>query len=79
MVDAFTQATGAEVLDAGEPHRWLLGRQAMALAPQPFMWDSTLNIGLVGDWLCQGDAEGAMLSAKYAFDAVGHTLDTDNF
>lgn len=79
MIDAFTQATGAEVLDAGEPHRWLLGRQAMVLAPQPFMWDSILNIGLVGDWLCQGDAEGAMLSAKYAFDAVGHTLDTDNF
>lgn len=78
LVSAFSEVTGEEVLDAGEPHRWLLGRQAMALAPRPFMWDSTLNIGLIGDWLCQGDAEGAMLSAKFAFDALGHTFDVSN-
>ncbi|SBS32518.1 protoporphyrinogen oxidase [Marinomonas aquimarina] len=78
MVQAFSDVTGVAVQDAGEPHRWLLGRQAMALAPRPFMWDSTLNIGLVGDWLCQGDAEGAMLSAKFAFEALQQTFDITN-
>ncbi|CUB04871.1 NAD(P)/FAD-dependent oxidoreductase [Marinomonas fungiae] len=78
MIQAFSDVTGVEVLNAGEPHRWLLGRQVMALAPQPFMWDSTLNVGLIGDWLCQGDAEGAMLSAKFAFDAIGPTFDMNN-
>lgn len=78
MINAFSEVTGVDILDAGEPHRWLLGRQAMALAPKPFMWDSTFNIGLIGDWLCQGDAEGAILSAKLAFDALGDTFDMSN-
>ncbi|MBJ7550806.1 NAD(P)/FAD-dependent oxidoreductase [Marinomonas ostreistagni] len=73
LIQAFEGVTDTKVLDAGEPHRWLLGRQAMALSPKPFLWDDTLKICLIGDWLCQGDAEGAMLSAKYAFATIRNT------
>jgi renalase len=77
LITTFSEVTGTEVIDAGEPHRWLLGRQAMALSPKPYLWDDTLNIGLIGDWLCQGDAEGAVMSAKYAFEAIRKTYNMD--
>ncbi|MBM6551315.1 NAD(P)/FAD-dependent oxidoreductase [Marinomonas ostreistagni] len=68
LQQAFSEVIDCEVYEAGEPHRWLLGRQAMPVSSSSFLWDNQLNIGLIGDWLCQGDAEGAMLSAQYAFD-----------
>ncbi|WP_067095997.1 NAD(P)/FAD-dependent oxidoreductase [Marinomonas atlantica] len=78
LIEAFTDATSSTVKESGDPHRWLLGRQAMALSPSEYFFDNTLNISLIGDWLCQGDAEGAMLSAKFAFEAIQKTLTDTN-
>lgn len=77
LIDAFNKATETPVIDAGEPHRWLFGRQAMALSPRPFLLDNTLNIALIGDWLCQGDAEGAMMSAKLAFESINKSINSN--
>lgn len=68
LKEAFSSIIDSEIYEVGEPHRWLLGRQAMPVSSSSFLWDNQFNIGLIGDWLCQGDAEGAMLSAQYAFD-----------
>lgn len=68
LKQAFSDVISSDILEVGEPHRWLLGRQTMPVSSSSFLWDNQHNIGLIGDWLCQGDAEGAMLSAQYAFD-----------
>jgi len=79
LIQAFEQEVGIAVLNTGEPHRWLLGRQAMALSSKPYLWDDTRKIGVIGDWLCQGDAEGAMLSAKHAFETISKSYPLDQF
>lgn len=65
---AFSDIIECDIYEVGTPHRWLLGRQAMPVSSGSFLWDNQMNIGLIGDWLCQGDAEGAMLSAQHAFE-----------
>jgi predicted NAD/FAD-dependent oxidoreductase len=57
---------GVGILAAGEPHRWLLGQQSGVISDQPFLVNDTKNLWLIGDWLCQGDGEGALVSATLA-------------
>lgn len=70
MIEAFQSVTGLQALEQGEPHRWLLGRQAVVTSDKPFLYDAPLKLIVIGDWLCQGDGEGAVLSAKFAADAL---------
>ncbi|TPE50273.1 hypothetical protein FJM67_10515 [Maribrevibacterium harenarium] len=57
---------GTEIFAAGEPHRWLLGQQSGVVSDQPYLVNDTKNLWLIGDWLCQGDGEGALVSATFA-------------
>ncbi len=70
MIHAFETATGLTAVEQGTPHRWLLGRQAVVTSNKPFLYDPALELIVIGDWLCQGDGEGAVLSAKFAADKV---------
>ncbi|WP_233407481.1 NAD(P)/FAD-dependent oxidoreductase [Marinomonas spartinae] len=63
LIQAFFHETQLIPKKTSEPHRWLLARTDVYNHQQPFMWHSPKNIGLAGDWLCQGDAEGALISA----------------
>ena len=63
LLQAFSEETELRVLKHGVPHRWLLSRFAENVDNKSFYWLPDQNVGAVGDWLCQGDAEGAILSA----------------
>ena len=63
LLQAFAEITEHRVLKHGEPHRWLLSRFSENKGNKCFAWSPEHNVGLTGDWLCQGDAEGALLSA----------------
>ncbi|SBS28165.1 tRNA 5-methylaminomethyl-2-thiouridine biosynthesis bifunctional protein MnmC [Marinomonas spartinae] len=63
LCQAFFHETQLIPKNTGAPHRWLLARTEATNHQQPFMWHTQKNIGLAGDWLCQGDAEGALISA----------------
>ena len=73
VLQAFAEITEHRVLKHGEPHRWFLSRFTENKGNHPFSWSSEHNAGLIGDWLCQGDAEGALLSA---FSLINHIKDT---
>lgn len=70
LLQAFSEYTEQRVLKHGEPHRWFLSRFSENRGDEPFAWSSEHNIGLAGDWLCQGDAEGALLSALSLTNAI---------
>ncbi|WP_191601222.1 NAD(P)/FAD-dependent oxidoreductase [Marinomonas algicola] len=62
LSNAFFEITGQQ----GNPmlcQRWLLGRHS-PIAGDASRWIEEQQIGLAADWLCQGDIEGALLSAK---------------
>lgn len=63
LLQAFSEITEHRVLKHGDPHRWFLSRFTEHKANRPFVWSPEHQVGLIGDWLCQGDAEGALLSA----------------
>ena len=63
LLQAFAEKTEHRVLKHGEPHRWFLSRFVENKGNKDFVWSTEHNVGLIGDWLCQGDAEGALLSA----------------
>ena len=53
--------------------RWLFGRHTLtenATEKENYRWDKNLQLGLAGDWLCKGDVEGALLSAKGLSNAI---------
>lgn len=70
LLQAFAQHTEQRVLKHGEPHRWFLSRFEENRGNKPFAWSPEHNIGLAGDWLFQGDAEGALLSALFLTNAI---------
>lgn len=54
-------------------HRWLFARHESIKSEEiirGYRWDKTLQLGLAGDWLCQGDIEGALISAKLLIEAI---------
>jgi renalase len=62
LSQAFFEITGLK----GNPmlcQRWLLGRHA-PITGDASRWIKEQQVGLAADWLCQGDIEGALLSAK---------------
>ncbi len=63
LLQAFSEHTEQRVLSHGEPHRWFLSRFVENKGHNNYAWAPEHNVGLAGDWLCQGDAEGALLSA----------------
>ena len=63
LLQAFAEITEHRVIKHGTPHRWFLSRFNEHKGNKPFAWSPENNVGLVGDWLCQGDAEGALISA----------------
>ncbi|REG86979.1 NAD(P)/FAD-dependent oxidoreductase [Marinomonas pollencensis] len=63
LISAFEEHTKLTPKAYGTPHRWLLSRSQAAKGNHPYIWDKLQGLGLTGDWLCQNDAEGAMLSA----------------
>ncbi|MBJ7536866.1 NAD(P)/FAD-dependent oxidoreductase [Marinomonas transparens] len=75
LIQAFSTLTEQRVIQHGEAHRWLLSRFNENKGNNAFAWDIENNIGLAGDWLCQGDAEGALLSAL----ALCHFLERSHF
>ncbi|PYF78387.1 hypothetical protein DFP75_11279 [Marinomonas alcarazii] len=74
LLKAFAEITEHRVLKHGAPHRWFLSRFSEHKGNKPFAWSPENNIGLVGDWLCQGDAEGALLSA---LSLIHHITDAE--
>lgn len=74
LTKAFREQTQLTTYAHGEPHRWLLSRSQPIEENTPYLWDKLQNIGLIGDWLCQGDAEGAMLSALTLCDHLKNEL-----
>lgn len=70
LLQVFSEHTEQRVLKHGEPHYWLLSRFAENKDNAPFAWSAEHNIGLAGDWLCQGDAEGALLSALFLANTI---------
>lgn len=70
MCEAFQDITQLDIVDIGIPHRWLLGRQLIVESPLSFLMDPQKGLIVIGDWLCQGDAEGALLSGQQAAHAV---------
>lgn len=73
LLQAFADITEHRVLKHGEPHRWFFSRFTENKGNNAFAWSAENNVGLVGDWLCQGDAEGALLSA---FSLIQHIKDS---
>lgn len=63
LLNAFTNSTHLNVIRHGEPHRWFLSRFFANKTGNKTTWSAQHNVGIAGDWLCQGDAEGALLSA----------------
>jgi len=63
LLQAFSEQTEQRVLRHGEPHRWFLSRFPENKGNNNYAWAPEHNVGLAGDWLYQGDAEGALLSA----------------
>ncbi|NVK75173.1 MAG: NAD(P)-binding protein [Oceanospirillaceae bacterium] len=63
LVQTFADITEHRVLKHGEPHRWFLSQFTENKGNKAFAWSPEHNVGLAGDWLYQGDAEGAVLSA----------------
>lgn len=63
LLQAFSELTEQRVLKHGEPHRWFLSRFSENKGNNHCAWAPEHHVGLAGDWLCQGDAEGALLSA----------------
>ncbi|MCZ2720887.1 FAD-dependent oxidoreductase [Marinomonas sp. 15G1-11] len=53
-------------------HRWLLG-QHTPLEGEPSRWVPKQNLGIAADWLCQGDIEGALLSAQHLCNRILHS------
>ncbi|UTW00505.1 NAD(P)-binding protein [Marinomonas rhizomae] len=74
LLQAFAEITEHRVLKHGEPHRWFLSRFTENKGNKCFVWSPEHNVGLAGDWLCQGDAEGALLSA---LSLVNHMKDSE--
>ncbi|MEO9274003.1 FAD-dependent oxidoreductase [Marinomonas sp. 5E14-1] len=70
LLQAFSEHTEQRAIKHGQPHRWLLSRFEQNKDNQPFAWSPEHNIGLAGDWLFQGDAEGAILSAFFLTNAI---------
>jgi len=70
LLQAFSEHTEQRVLQHGEPHRWLLSRFEENRGNKPYAWSAEHNIGLAGDWLFQGDAEGALLSALFLTNSI---------
>ncbi|MBR7888751.1 NAD(P)-binding protein [Marinomonas sp. A79] len=63
LLEAFTSNTHLNITRHGEPHRWFLSRFFANKTHNATTWSAQHNAGIAGDWLCQGDAEGALLSA----------------
>ncbi|MFI8619716.1 NAD(P)/FAD-dependent oxidoreductase [Marinomonas sp. NPDC078689] len=74
LTKAFKEQTQLTPSACGEPHRWLLSRSQPIVENAPYLWDKQQDIGLIGDWLSQGDAEGAMLSALSLCDHLSNEL-----
>lgn len=70
LLQAFSEHTEQRALKHGEPHRWFLSRFEENKSNKPFAWSPEHNIGLAGDWLFQGNAEGALLSALFLTNAI---------
>lgn len=74
LVEAFTEITQLESKRVGEPHRWLLSRSMPIDIAKPYAWNREAGIGLAGDWLHYGTAEGAILSALHLCDFLKNDL-----
>ncbi len=64
---AFFEITGLK----GTPlvcHRWLLGKHT-PITGAPSRWNN-IHVGLAADWLCQGNVEGALLSAQHLCNTI---------
>ncbi|WP_272642454.1 NAD(P)/FAD-dependent oxidoreductase [Marinomonas mediterranea] len=60
-----------ETIQFGQPHRWFLGRQTNVANKTDKTWNADLKLGIAGDWLHSGDAQGAMLSGLYLVNQMG--------
>ncbi|TDO98225.1 NAD(P)/FAD-dependent oxidoreductase [Marinomonas balearica] len=70
LVHEFKHTTQLEVLQFGQPHRWLLGRQQNATPQIEHVWNERVKLGIAGDWLYSGDGQGALLSAHYLIEKM---------
>ncbi|BFM50964.1 FAD-dependent oxidoreductase [Marinomonas sp. THO17] len=66
----FAEHTEQRILKRGEPHRWFFSRYVENRGNKTFAWSPENQVGLAGDWLCQGDAEGALISALTLTDWI---------
>ncbi|AEF55730.1 NAD(P)/FAD-dependent oxidoreductase [Marinomonas posidonica] len=70
LQQAFAEHTEQRVRQHGEPHRWLFSRYAENRGNKTYAWAPEHQVGLAADWLCQGDAEGALISALTLTDWI---------
>lgn len=69
---AFEKITGQHVINT-VTHRWLYAK-ADAPGANRYLWDPTQKLGAIGDWLCQGNVEGAWMSGALCAD---HLLNSE--
>ncbi len=75
LLQELFQTTGLKKINAlfsvAKTHRWFFARHPETeKQSEPYLWDSAIQLGLAGDWLCQGDVEGALNSAKALSKAI---------
>lgn len=68
LIAEFERITGLQVTSF-TPHRWLYAR-AECPTDDHYLWDDTLKIGAAGDWLLQGNVEGAWLSGQRCAETI---------
>jgi len=70
LQQAFAEHTEQRVRQHGDPHRWFFSRYTENRGNKTYAWAPEHQVGLAADWLCQGDAEGALISALTLTDWI---------
>lgn len=69
LASAFEDISGARV-STTVAHRWLYAKATPDPGPR-FLWDERLGLAACGDWLAQGNVEGAWLSGLSCATEIG--------
>lgn len=68
LTAAFEEIAGVRVTNT-VTHRWLYAK-ADSPPNTRYLWDPLFKIGAIGDWLLQGNVEGAWLSGRFCADEI---------